>query len=176
MNASSLSTNYPRPTGRWSSPIPSRSRATCLDREEVIYAQLVKKNGAWRIRKLTRTSPENVSWLMKGFQIHPDVKLDLSTEALVGQWWYPCDSTVVLKADGTGSDFEVGPFAPPPDQKPEPFTWTINGSTLIRRFADREEQLVVTFIDHEGVRFESPNKTQWGGWRRRVPVTVIAPG
>jgi len=36
-------------------------------------------------------------------------------------------------------------------QKPEPFTWTINGSTLTRRFSNRTEQLVITSIDHRGV-------------------------
>lgn len=142
------------------------------DRDEVIYSQLAKQNGAWRIQRLARTSPENASALMKGFQIHSDVKLNLSTEALVDRWWYPCDSTIVLKADGTGSELEVGPFAPPPDQKPDPFTWTVNDSTLIRRFANHEEQLVVTSIDHEEVRFETPNKAHHSGWGRRTPVTV----
>lgn len=139
-----------------------------LDREEVIYAQLAKQNGAWRIQKLARTSPENASVLMKGFQIHSDVKLNLSTEALIGRWWYPCDSTIVLNADGTGSNLEVGPAGPDSDE-PVPFKWAVNGATLILRFEDYEERLLVTSIDHIDVSFGTKKVRPWDGWRRRVP-------
>jgi hypothetical protein len=139
-----------------------------LNRQEVIYAQFAKQNGAWRIQQLNRTSPENASWLMKGFQTHSDVSLDLSPDALVGEWWYPCDSTVVLKANGTGTELDVGPVAPPPDQKPEPFTWAVNGSVLTRSFADRKDRLVITSIDHSGVTFRSSNATGWNSWTRKV--------
>lgn len=131
--------------------------STALDREEVIYAELHKLDGTWRIQKLSRTFPENASWLMEGFQVHPDVNLDLSTEAMVGEWWHPCASTVILKADGTGSDFEVGPGGPPlGGQKPKTFTWEVSGSTLNLRFADREAKLMVTSIDHGDVHFKTP--------------------
>ena len=143
---------------------------TVSDHEESIYAELLKVSGEWRIQKLDRTSPENTSWLMKGFQIHPDVKLDLSIRALAGEWWYPCDSTVALNADGTGSDLAVGPGGSDPDKKPEPFTWTVKGSTLNLRFKDREEQLVITSIDHGGVIFKTPNKAVRSNWMRKVPV------
>ena len=137
------------------------------DRQEVIYALLHKQDDVWRIRKLGRTSPEHASWLMRGFLIHSDVKLDLSTQALVGDWRYPCASSVVLKADGTGTEMEVGPVGPHPDQKPEPFTWTLKGSTLNLRFADRKEHLVITSIDHKGMNFKEPNKTDRTRWWRR---------
>lgn len=143
--------------------------STVLDREEVIYAELLKQNGAWRIQKLSRMSPENSSWLMKGFQVHSDVSMDLSTQALVGEWWAPCASTIILVADGTGSELEVGPGGTYPGQKPEPFTWAVNGSTLNRRFADRKDQLVVTSIDHSRVSFKTPNQAQWDSWRREAP-------
>jgi len=144
--------------------------STVLDSEEVIYAELLNLSGTWRIQKLGRTSPENASWLMKGFQIHLDVKLDLSKQALVGEWRYPCASTIILKADGTGSDFQVGPGAPGKDQKPEPFTWDVKGSTVNIRFADREHQLAVTSIDHAGMCFKSSDKTHWSSWRRKIPA------
>lgn len=139
-------------------------------RDEVIYAELLKLGGAWRIQKLNRTSPENASWLMKGFQVHPDVNLDLSPQALVGKWWYPCASTVVLKADGTGSDLEVGPAGTFEGQQPEQFTWDVKGSILSLRFADRECQLIVTSIDHGHVSFKKPNQRHWGSWRREIPA------
>lgn len=137
-------------------------------RDEVIYAELHKLDGTWRIQLLNRTSPENASWLMKGFQVHPDVNLDLSSEAMVGEWWYPCASTVILKADGTGSDFEVGPGGPLEGQKPERFTWDVKGSVLNLRFADRGRQLIVTSIDHGHVYFKAPNKRYFGSWRRKT--------
>ncbi len=140
--------------------------STVLDREEVIYAELLKLDGTWRIQKLDRTSPENASWLMKGFQIHPDVNLDLSPQALVGEWWYPCASTIILKADGTGSDLPVGPGGPLKGQKPEPFKWEVRGSTLHLRFADRARQLIVTSIDHGEVYFKTSGRTHWSSWRR----------
>ncbi|MEI8380091.1 MAG: hypothetical protein WCJ09_08185 [Planctomycetota bacterium] len=138
-----------------------------LDSDEVIYAELLKQDGEWRIRNLNRTSPENAAWLMSGFQIHPDVRLDLSTSALVGEWWYPCDSCVVLKEDGTGTELMVGPGGPDPKQKPERFTWKVKGTTLSLRFADREEQLVITSIDHTRVSFRAPNKSSRSGWTRK---------
>ena len=137
-------------------------------RDEVIYAELLKLGGSWRIQVLNRTSPENASWLMKGFQVHPDVNLDLSPQALVGEWWYPCTSTVILKADGTGSDLEVGPGGPLEGQKPERFMWDVKGSVLNLRFANRERQLVVTSIDHGHVYFKPPNKRYWGSWQRKT--------
>lgn len=137
-----------------------------LDSDEVIYAELLKQDGEWRIRNLNRTSPENAAWLMSGFQIHPDVRLDISPRALVGKWWYPCNSSVILNEDGTGSDLMVGPAAPDPDQKPERFTWKVKGTTLNLRFADREEQLVITSIDHVRVRFSTPNKGLRSSWTR----------
>jgi len=145
-------------------------------RDEVIYAELLKLGGTWRIQTLSRTSPENASWLMKGFQVHPDVNLDLSTEALVGEWRYPCDSNIILKADGTGSDFEVGPAGPLSGQKPEQFTWDVSGSTLNLRFADREAKLIVTSIDHGHVSFRNPNKKYWGSWRRKTPAEQTGAG
>lgn len=138
------------------------------DRDEVIYAELLKMNGIWRIQNLSVTSPESASWLMKGFQMHPDVKLDLSPEALVGEWEYPCASTIFLKADGTGSDLAVGPGGPPGDQKPEPLTWVVKGSTLSLRFTDREHQFIVTSIDHDGVRFKTLDRAHWASWRRKT--------
>ncbi len=141
--------------------------ASVLDSDEVIYAELLKQDGEWRIRNLNRTSPENASWLMSGFQIHPDVRLDISTSALVGEWWYPCDSSVVLKEDGTGTELIVGPGGPDPKQKPERFTWKVKGTTLSLRFADREEQLVITSIDHTRVSFRAPNKSSRSGWTRK---------
>ena len=144
--------------------------STVLDREEVIYAELLKLSGTWRIQKLSLTSPENASWLMMGFQIHPDVNLDLSPQALVGEWWYPCASTIILKADGTGSDLAVGPGGPHEGQKPEPFTWVVKGSTLNLRFADREHHLIVTSIDHGGVYFKTFDRTHWSSWRRQSPA------
>ena len=141
-------------------------------RDEVVYAELLKLGGSWRIQLLNRTSPENASWLMKGFQVHPDVNLDLSPQALVGEWSYPCASTVVLTADGTGSDLEVGPAGPFDGQKPERFTWDVKGSILSLRFADRERQLIVTSIDHGHVDFKKPNKRYWGSWRRKQPSEV----
>ncbi|MDC0276755.1 hypothetical protein OAL00_07460 [Verrucomicrobiales bacterium] len=146
---------------------PSTTSAV-RDRDEVIYAELLKLGGSWRIQLLNRTSPENASWLMKGFQVHPDVNLDLSPQALVGVWCYPCASTVILKADGTGSDLEVGPGGPLEGQKPERFTWDVKGSVLDLRFADREHQLIVTSIDHGHVNFKAPNKRYWGSWRRKT--------
>lgn len=143
---------------------------TVSDREEVIYAELLKQDGEWRIQHLNRINPENASWLMSGFQIHPDVRLDISTRALVGEWWYPCDSTVALNEGGTGSDLKVGPGGSDPDQKPEPFKWTVKGFTLNLRFADREEQLVITSIDHSGVIFKTPNKAGWSSWKRKDPA------
>jgi hypothetical protein len=143
---------------------------TVRDREEVIYAELLQLNGTWRIQNLSVTSPENASWLMKGFQIHPDVNLAISPEALVGEWRYPCASTIVLNADGTGSDLEIGPGGPPVDQKPELFTWVVKGSTLNLRFADREQQLIVTSIDHEGVHFKKSDRSHWKSWRRKSPA------
>ena len=140
---------------------------TVLDREEVIYAELLKLSGTWRIQKLSLTSPENASWLMKGFQIHPDVSLDLSPQALVGEWWYPCDSTIILKADGTGSDLAVGPDGPHEGQKPEPFTWVVKGSTLNLRFADREHQLIVTSIDQGEMHFKTTSRALWSNWSRK---------
>lgn len=139
------------------------------DREEVIYAQLAKQNGAWRIQRVSRTSPEDASSLMRGFQIHSDVKLNLSPEALVGRWWYPCASEIVLKKDGTGSELEVGPGGPNVD-KPVPFKWTVNGSTLILRFADYEERLVVNTIDHIEVCFETGKRRPWDRWSREEEV------
>ena len=144
--------------------------STVLDREEVIYAELLNLSGTWRIQKLGRTSPENASWLMKGFQMHPDVHLDLSPQALVGGWRYPCASTIILKADGTGSDFQVGPGAPDEDQKPEPFTWDVKGATVNLRFADRAHQLTVTSIDHGGVYFKTSDTWHWSSWRRKTPA------
>jgi hypothetical protein len=139
-------------------------------RDEVIYAELLLLGGTWRIQTLSRTSPESASWLMKGFQVHPDVNLDLSTEALVGEWRYPCDSSIILKADGTGSDFEVGPVGPRSGQKPEQFTWDVGGCTLNLRFADREAKLIVTSIDHGHVSFRNPDRKYWGSWRRNTPA------
>ncbi|MFO1041313.1 MAG: hypothetical protein U0941_05970 [Planctomycetaceae bacterium] len=138
-----------------------------LDSDEVIYAELLKEDGEWRIRNLDRTSPENASWLMSGFQIHPDVRLDISPRALVGEWWYPCDSSVVLKEDGTGTELVVGPGGIDPEQKPERFTWKVKGTTLNLRFADREEKLVITSIDHERVKFKSTETMSRSGWERK---------
>ena len=109
---------------------------------------------------------------MKGFQIHSDVTLNLSTEALVGKWWYPCDSTITLKADGTGSDLEVGPAGHNPDETPVPFRWSVKDSTLILRFAEYEERLVVTSIDHIGVSFGTDNVGPRDGWRRKDEATL----
>jgi hypothetical protein len=144
--------------------------STVLDRDEVIYAELLKLSGKWRIRKLSLTSPENASWLMKGFQIHPDVNLDLSPQALVGEWRYPCSSTIVLEADGTGSDLAIGPDGPHKDQKPEPFTWDVKGSTLTIRLADRVHQLTVTSIDHGEMFFKTAGGALWSSWRRKSPA------
>ncbi len=144
--------------------------STVLDRDEVIYAELLKLGGKWRIQKLSLASPENASWLMKGFQIHPDVNLDISPQALVGEWWYPCSSTIILKADGTGSDLAVGPDGPHKGQKPEPFTWDVKGSTLILRLADRVHQLTVTSIDHDEMFFKTPSRALWSSWRRKSPA------
>jgi hypothetical protein len=136
---------------------------------EVLYAELVKLKGAWRVRTLARTDPQNASWLMKGFRMHAEVKLNLSAQALVGEWYYPCASTVVMKADGSGTDLPVGPVGPAPDQKPEPFTWTIEGTSLTRTFVDREDQRVITWIDHRAVSFKPAPKLYDSNWGRKDP-------
>ena len=138
-----------------------------LDSDEVIYAELLKEDGEWRIQNLDRTSPETASWLMRGFRIHPDVRLDISPRALVGEWWYPCNSSVVLKEDGTGTELMVGPGGIDPEQKPERFTWKVKGTTLNLRFADREEKLEITSIDHERVRFKPSDRWSRTGWERK---------
>ena len=140
-----------------------------LDRKEVIYATFKKQDANWRIQQLARAFPDEADWLMQGFQLHANVDLDLSQRALTGEWSAVCASTIILNADGTGSEFLVGPAGPAEGQQPEPFTWTISGSTLDRAFNDRKDRLVVESIDHQGVYFETPNPTHWGGWRRETP-------
>lgn len=138
---------------------------TAGDPEEVIYAELLKQDGQWRIKTLDRISPEAASWLVKGFKMHADVRLDLTIRALAGEWWYPCNSTVVLKEDGTGSNRVVGPGGPISD-KPEPLTWAIKGSTLTLRYEDRQELLVITSIDHSEINFVKSDEAGWSHWKR----------
>lgn len=142
----------------------SGSRRESVD---VISATLVKQGGQWRIQELNRTTPETLSWMIRGFRVHPDVKLNLSKHAFLGQWWAPCDSTIILNLDGTGSEMFVGPFAPGDDQKPETFTWTLQGEKLKRRFKERQDELMVTSIDPLQITFKKPNNTHWSYWQRK---------
>lgn len=162
-----------RPFYEYSSPSHALVVAAPVD-QEVICSHLVRRGREWKIKSLARTDPDNVSWLAKGFQLRSDVKLDLTAESLVGTWWYPCDSKVVLDSDGSGSELEVGPAGPYPDEIPDAFTWTVDGATLIRRFEDREDRLVVSSIDHESMHFETTNRPHRYRWDRVTPVTVIA--
>lgn len=136
--------------------------------EEVLYAMLSRNQGVWRIDRIDRASPKNATFLMTGFQMHSDVRLDLSQNAIVGAWWYPCASTIVFDPDGTGSNFFVGPAAPPPDQIPEPFKWTLCGASLRLQYADREVVHRVSAIDHQQASITVPGESKVARWQRNA--------
>jgi hypothetical protein len=83
---------------------------------------------------------------------------------LVGDWWFPCDSSVTLEANGTGTQLLVGPTGPKTD-KPETFRWYVKDNRLIRRFTDREESHVIAEITGKCVDLKGKNGV-WT-WQRR---------
>ena len=91
---------------------------------------------------------------MRGYMANPAVKVDILPVELLGKWWAVCDSTITMAADGTGTELRVGPGGLGelgPGAKPEPFKWEVSGSTLLRRFADREETLDIVWIHDDSV-------------------------
>jgi hypothetical protein len=144
-----------------SNPFPSRGG------QEVFYAFLVQRDGEWRLRRSGRATPSEGVWMMKGYQANPDVRVDALPAELIGEWWAVCDSTIILTADGSGTELIVGPGGPVTGQQPEPFEWEVRGSTLSRRFADRQESLEITWLSDDSVHFHCPNDSGWGMWGRR---------
>ncbi|MCH8215737.1 MAG: hypothetical protein IH892_03075 [Planctomycetes bacterium] len=123
-------------------------------RMEVFYAFLLKRDGKWLISRSGRVLPNEASWMMRGYMANPAVKVDVLPIELLGEWWAVCDSTITMAADGTGTELRVGPGGLGelgPGAKPEPFKWEVSGSTLLRRFADREETLDIVWIHDDSV-------------------------
>ena len=112
--------------------------------------------------------------MMRGCMANPAVKVDVLPNELVGAWWAVCDSTIIMAADGTGTELSVGPGGPVPGEKPEPFTWDVSGSTLRRHFADREETLEITWIHDDSISFRYPSDSPWIYWSRRDHRTPAA--
>ena len=149
-----------------SNPFQSRGRT------EVFYAFLVKHNGQWLIRRNARITPREGLWMMRGCMANPALKVDVLPDVLVGTWWAVCDSTIIMAADGTGTELSVGPGGPVPGETPEPFTWEVSGSTLRRQFADRKETLDITWLHDNSVSFRFPNDSPWSSWNRRKHKTA----
>jgi hypothetical protein len=144
-----------------SNPFPGRGRM------EAFYAVLVKAEGQWRLNRSGCVKPEEALWMMKGYLANPKVHVDLLPKEVIGTWWAVCDSTIVLSADGTGTELRVGPGGPTPGVTPESFTWEVEGATLRRQFTDRQETLQVTWIDDDSVNFRESNDGSWEYWTRR---------
>jgi hypothetical protein len=149
-----------------SNPFPSRGRT------EVFYAFLVRTDGRWLINRAGRAEPDDAIWLMTGYLVNPAVKVEARPEEIVGRWWALCDSTIVMSRDGTGTELVVGPGGPVPGQRPKSFTWTVEGSQLLRRFSDRHEKLEITWLDDRSIRFRHPNDSGWGHWGRRDEIEL----
>jgi hypothetical protein len=130
----------------------------------VFYAALVRRQGRWLITRQTHCSPDEASGTMTGFSLTPGMKCDVIAAELVGEWRAACDSRITMAADGTGTQLAIGPMGPEPGVKPEPFKWDVSGAKLHFRFADRQEELEITWIDDDCVQFRSPNKTK-NGWQ-----------
>jgi hypothetical protein len=133
----------------------------------VFYAVLRIRNGRWLVDSHSYLAPAEASSLLRGFSMNPGIKFDVLTAELAGEWHGACDSTISMAADGTGAELRIGPAGPEPGAKPEPFRWEVSGATLRRRFADRQENLEIIWIDNDDVRFQSPNDSGWGGWWRK---------
>jgi len=144
-----------------SNPFHSRGRM------EVFYAFLLKSEGQWLINCGGRVKPDEATWMMKGYLANPAVEVNALPDELVGQWWAVCDSTIVMSADGTGTELVVGPGGPVAGVEPEPFKWEVSGAQLLRQFADRQVTLEITRIDDDSINFRRPNDSGWGLWYRR---------
>lgn len=134
---------------------------------EVFYAFLIRSDGQWLITRSDCVEPKAAFWMMNGYLANPDVTTDVVPEEVVGSWWAVCDSTIILLADGTGSELCIGPAGPVEGQKSEPFKWKVDGSELHRWFADRKDTLGIRWIDDNSIRFNRPNDSGWGYWERR---------
>jgi WD40 repeat protein len=147
------------------------------------YSFLAKRDGEWLIDRNEFAKPNEIALLMKGFAANPAVKFNVIPAELVGEWHFPCASTVVWKADGSGAEMIVGPGGQEPGAKPETFRWEVNGSTLVRRFANREEKLEAAWIDRESYDFKDARGEHIHAWRSepdeekpekpRVPLRTI---
>ena len=78
-----------------------------------------------------------------------------------------CFSTITLAADSTGTELCVEPGSRKSDAQPEPFTWKVQGSTLVLQFAERRVQLNIAWIHGDSIRYR-PGRG-YGTWFRVNP-------
>jgi len=100
-----------------------------------------------------RVRPDEATWIIRGCLANPAVKADIIPAEVVGTWRACCFSTVTLAADGTGTQLLVAPGTRKSDARPEPFTWTVQGATLVRQFAERRTQLNITWVHGDSIRY-----------------------
>jgi tRNA A-37 threonylcarbamoyl transferase component Bud32 len=113
----------------------------------VFHSLLLKRDGNWLINSHGYRSPAEVTSLVDGFKLSPGVKFAVQPAELVGQWTYPCASSLTMAADGTGVQIYEGPSGVP--EKPQSFKWDVSGSTLRRHWPDRVEMLDITWMDED---------------------------
>ena len=123
------------------------------DREQAYYATLQKHDGQWLVQSHGVTSPDGAFLVLEGFATNPGVAFDVIAAELVGPWRVNvCECTIVMAADGTGTELPEGPGGPEPGAKPIPFKWEAKGNTLTRRFADRQEILDIQRVEENVVQ------------------------
>jgi hypothetical protein len=123
------------------------------NRTENFLAFLVKRNRTWLINRIMRVRPDEATWMIMGCLADPAVKADIVTAEVVGTWQASCFSTVTLAADGTGTELWIEPGSLASDAQPEPFTWKVQGPALVRQFAEHREQLNITWVHGDSIRY-----------------------
>jgi hypothetical protein len=142
------------------------------NRTENFCAFLVKRNCTWLISRIMRVRPDEATWIIRGCLANPAVKADIIPAEVVGTWQASCFSTVTLAADGTGTELWVEPENQESDARPEPFTWKVQGSALIRQFTEHSEQLNITWVHGDFIRYSHDGGH--GTWIRHTSNTSLA--
>lgn len=143
------------------------------DQERVFYAILLKRDGKWLINEDELSTPEAVKGMVQGFLLNPGVKFHVQPEELIGEWGFPCASTLAFRSNGTGVRIIEGPSGVP--ERPERFRWEVSGDTLVSHWKDRTETEVITWMMDDAFRTRGKDSETEGSYDRnnRVPP---APG
>lgn len=146
----------------WTNSFPDKN-----DQLQVLSMVLKLHDGRWMVCQYEFTAPAEALRFVEGFQLHPEAKIDVICAELVGKWRVNvCESSLILNADGTGSELAEGPAGPAPDAVPEAFQWNVSGQWLLRQFQDRYDRIKIVSVSHSDVRSISVNSGRVIGWHR----------